>query len=108
MGPTASPRRAQAVWSDHHGLRAAVRDLLEPHPLGIGHGLLRVPKLAAIVAMSSATKAARFFSWKTRSLCALRFARFLSQVWTFLIVWYSNRHSSGTGPGCAEDGLFAE
>ena len=48
MGPTASPRRAQAVWSDHHGLRAAVRDLLEPHPLGIGHGLLRVPKLAAI------------------------------------------------------------
>ena len=36
------------MWSDHHGLRAAVRDLLEPHPLGIGHGLLRVPKLAAI------------------------------------------------------------
>ena len=80
MGPTASALRAQTLCSDHHGLRAAARDLLEPHPLRISHGLLRVPKLTAIghELDDERSKAARFFSWKTRSLCALRFARFLS------------------------------
>ena len=49
MGPTASPSlRGRRGGIRLHWLRAALCDALEPLPLGVRHGLLRVPKLAAI------------------------------------------------------------
>ena len=50
MGPTASPslRRPRGGGIRLHGMRTRARDALEPLPLGVRHGLLRVPKLAAL------------------------------------------------------------
>ena len=50
MGPTASPllRVPRRGGIRLHGLRTALSDTLEPHPLGVRHSLLRMLQLAAL------------------------------------------------------------